>query len=91
MRPPWPGLVLCAVAAGGGDLPGPPKKALQWEWVDEANRISIAKAFISKAERDYLLEFIQTGAGGWAPSVTVPPPPPPPPHRLPTPPSLCTQ
>ena len=41
-----------------------------FEWVDEAARISVAKAFVSKAERDYILALIQDEAGGWAPSAT---------------------
>lgn len=41
-----------------------------FEWVDEAARISVAKAFVSKAERDYILALVKEQAGGWAPSAT---------------------
>ena len=41
-----------------------------FEWVDEAARISVAKAFVSKAERDHILALIQDDGGGWAPSST---------------------
>ena len=56
-------------------MPQPPRwerehRAAPFVWVDEAARISTAKAFVSKAERDYILELIQKEAGGWAPSAT---------------------
>ena len=56
-------------------VPQPPRwereqRPAPFEWVDEAARISIAKAFVSKAERDYILDLVQHQAGGWAPSAT---------------------
>jgi hypothetical protein len=56
-------------------LPQPPrwereKRPAPFEWVDEAARISTAKAFVSKAERDYILDLVRDEAGGWAPSAT---------------------
>ena len=69
------GLALPQPAAAPELLAPPPK----WEreglpapfaWVDAAARISVAKAFVSKAERDHILALIQGDGGGWAPSST---------------------
>jgi hypothetical protein len=58
---------------GSTGLPTPPKRAPQFEWVDEVHRISVAKAFVSRAERDYILRLVEQedraaadGAGGGA-------------------------
>jgi hypothetical protein len=55
----WPlrlPLLLLLVPGAAPELPKPPRSAPVFEWVDEARRISVAKAFVSSPPR--LVNFI---------------------------------
>eukprot|EP01052_Picozoa_sp_SAG31_P047503 SAG31_NODE_9536_length_1262_cov_1.006879_1_plen_262_part_00 len=57
-------------SSSGLHLPAPPKVPPTFRWLDEEHRISVARSFLSKAERDHLLALVQDQAGGWAPTPT---------------------